>query len=110
MLSRKGVFSYKHDDANYLALDDHLSIRIERITNDVARVYLVDPQSVQQPVPANVTMASATGGAFPPYRNNFFVTWFNSYTLYADGQAHMVLNNQKQQEIRGPPGAASGVV
>ena len=55
MLSKKGNFRYNDDDVNYLALDDRLTIKMERITNDVARVYVVDAQNVQQPFPANVT-------------------------------------------------------
>ena len=110
MLVRKGSFSYKQDNANYLELDDHLIIRMERIDDIVARVYLVDAHNVQQPIPANVTMARAAGDAVPHFLNNFLISWVDSYTLYVNGQTHMVLNNQKQQAISGPPDAASGVV
>ena len=67
MLVWKGSFLYKQDNANYLELDDHLIIRIERIDDIVARVYLVDAHSVQQPIPANVTMARAAGDAVPHF-------------------------------------------
>ena len=110
MLVRKGSFSYKQDIANYLELDHHLMIRIERIDDIVARVYLVDAQNVQQPIPANVTMARAAGDAVPHFLDNFLISWVDSYTLYVNGKAHMVLNNQKQQAISGPPDAASGIV
>ncbi|CAK0732279.1 hypothetical protein CVIRNUC_000108 [Coccomyxa viridis] len=110
MLVRKGSFSYKQDNANCPELDDHLIIRIERIDDIVARVYLVDAHSVQQPIPANVTMARAAGDAVPHFLKDFLISWVDSYMLYVNGQAHMVLNNQKQQGISGPPDAASGVV
>ena len=110
VLSKKGSFSYKQDNASYLALDKHSTIRIERINNNIAKVYLVDAQSVQRPIPANVTMADAAGDAVVPYHNEFLITWVDSYMLYVNGQAHMALNNQRQQAISGPPDAASGVV
>lgn len=110
MLSKKGSFSYKQDYVSYLALDNNLTIKIERVNNDVARVYLVNAQQVQQPVPANVVITDAAGIAVRPFLNNFFITWFDSYTLLRNGQPHMVLNNQKEQAIHGPADAASGVI
>ena len=110
VLMKKGIFSYREHDVNYLVLNDKLTTRIERITNDVARVYLVDGQQVQQPVPANVGMTDGAGAAVPPFQNAFFVTWSTSYTLTVDGQPYMHLNNQKQQSIEGRADAASGFV
>lgn len=110
VLVKKGSFSYRQDNVNYLALDDKLTIRIERINNNVARVYLVDGQQVQQPVPAYVGMTNGAGAAVPPLQNAFFITWFDSYVLSVNGQPYMTLNNQKQQSIDGPAGAASGVM
>lgn len=110
MLSKKGSFSYKQDNVNYLVLDENTTIKIERINNNVARVYLVDAQQVQQPIPPHVTMTDSAGGVVAPFLNNFLITWVDSYTLAVNGQPHMVLNNQKQQSIRGPADAASGLI
>lgn len=74
------------------------------------QVYLVDAQSVQRPIPANVTMADAAGDAVAPYHNEFLITLVDSYMLYVNSQARMALNNQRQQAISGLPDAASGVV
>ena len=110
MLSKKAIFSYKQDDVSYLALDGILTIRIEQINNNVARVYLVDAQQVQQPIPGNVVMTEATGAAVTPFLDNFFITWLDSYVLSLNGQPHMSLSNQKQQAISGPPDAVSGII
>jgi hypothetical protein len=106
----KGNFSYLHDHVNYLQIDGGLSIRIERITKDVARVYIANAENVQQPMPPHITMANSAGAPVPPFRENFIITWFESYVLSINGQPHMILNNQKQQSILGPSHAASGVV
>ena len=110
MLSKKGSFSYRQDNVHYLALDDNLTIRIARINDVVARLFLVDAQQVQQPIPANVVLANAAGVAQVPFLNNFFIGWVESYTLSFNGQLHMVLDNQKYQAISGPAATASGVI
>ena len=110
MLSQKGSFSYKQDNVNFLAFDGNLTINIAQVNNNVARVYFVDAQQVQQPVPANVVMTDATGGVVAPFLENFLITWLDSYTLSSNGQPHMTLSNQKQQAIKGPAAAATGVV
>ena len=110
-LTKKGSFSYEQDTVNYLQIDGDLSIRIQRIDSHVARVYIVNAQNVQQPVPPHITMTNSDDGSpVPPFADNFLITWFDSYTLSINGQPHMILNNRKQQSISGPSYAASGVV
>ena len=110
VLTEKGSFSYLQDNIRYLQIDGALSIRIERITDDVARVYIANAENVQQPVPQHITMANSTGAPVRPYRENFLITWFDSYVLSVNEQPHMILDNQKQQSITGPSYAAGGVV
>ncbi len=109
-LSKKGSFLFVQENVNYLQLDNDLSIRIQRIDDDVARVYIVNAQNEQQPVPPHIRMANSAGAPVLPFLDNFIITWINSYVLSVNGQTHMVLNNQKQQSISGPSHAASGVV
>ena len=45
----------------------------------------------------------------PPFEEEFYVSWIDSYTLYVRGAAHMELNT-KQQTILLPPDVASGLV
>ena len=110
VLTKKGSFSYLQDNVKYLQIDETLSIRIERINNNVARVYIANAENVQQPVPPHITMADSAGAPVRPFEENFLITWFDSYVLSIHGQPHMILNNQKQQSITGPSYAASGLV
>ena len=109
-LSRKGSFSYLHDNVNYVQLDPNLTARIERINNNVARLYLVVNNAVQQPVPAHITVTDGGGQQVPPFMNNFLITWVDSYTVHVNGNVFIRLNNQKQQSISAPASAASGLV
>ena len=65
-MNTKGSFSYENDNVHYMELDASLTIRIEKINLNVARVYLVDAGQVQQPMPPHVTMQTATGHPSAP--------------------------------------------
>ena len=110
MLTEKGVFSYRQDGVRFLDLTDNLKINVERLDGNIARVYVVDAQHAQQPIPSNVAMRNAAGAKVARLDDNFFVSWVDSYTLTVNGQPHMTLNNQKEQAISGPYHAASGVM
>jgi len=109
-LCEKGTFSYRQDNENYVVIDQHLTARVARLNNNVARLYLVDGADVQQQIPQHITLTDETGANVPPFINNFLVTWTSCYTLWVHGHKHLVLNNQKQQSIMGVAEAASGIV
>ena len=109
-LCEKGIFSYEQDNENYVVIDQYLTARVARLNNNVARLYLVEGTNVQQPIPQHIMLTDETGANVPPFLNNFLITRTSTYTLWVSGQKHLVLNNQKQQSIRGVAGAASGIV
>lgn len=110
VLTKKDSFSYLEENVNYLQIDGALSLRIERINNNMARAYIVNAENAQQPVPPHITMADSVGLRVLPFLENFLITWSASYVLSINGQPNMILNNRKQQSIIGPSYAASGVV
>lgn len=83
---------------------------MERVNNNVARVYLVDQQQAQVPIPPHVAMQDSAGNAMPPFLHNFMITWADSFTLTVDGQPFMRLDQQRQQSIEAPSDRSSGVV
>ena len=93
-----------------MIIDDDLSIRIECINNNVARVFLVNTASVLQPIPQPIRMTEAGGDVVIPNHNEFLISWVGTYTLYLNGQPYMILNNQREQSISGPAEAASGLI
>lgn len=109
-LCEKGIFSYEQGVENYVVVDQHLTARLARLNNNVARLYLVDGANVQQQIPQHITVTDETGTNVPPFHNNFLITWTSSYTLWVHRRVHLVLNKQKHQNIRGVAEAASGIV
>ena len=98
----KGSFSYKNNNINVIIIDNNVRAMIERVANGVARLYFVNSHGVQIPVPANITLRNTvTNQIQAPYHNEYFITWFNNYTLYLNGIAFFGLENQQQQVIKG---------
>ncbi|KAG2428414.1 hypothetical protein HXX76_011534 [Chlamydomonas incerta] len=108
-LNKKGNFSYLNERVNWVRLDAVMTAKVERISNSVARVYLVDNNDAQVAVPDNVTMMDEDGNVVAPLNQDLFITWMVSYTLTLNGQVVMRVDNERQQSIMAPPGAAYGV-
>lgn len=108
-LSKKGSFSYLQDNVNYVSIDAGRALHIARVTPNVGRMYIVDAQNVEQPLPANMTVTE-DGNLIQPHGNSYFISWISSYVVMFDGNPFVRLNNQKQQAISAPGTAASGTV
>lgn len=106
----KGIFSYLQDNVNFVRITANLDLRIQRLDNNVARVYLVDAQSVEQHVPAWIQMSSLAGVPVARFGHSWFITWAESYIVTANGQPVVRLTNQRQQALAASPGTASGLV
>lgn len=106
-LTKKGAFSYKQDTANFIAINNALTIKIERVNQDIGRVTLIDGQGQGVPVPVNLHMQQTDGAHNPVVADSFFITWVGSYVLYVDDEPYVELHNQKEQSISAPENAAS---
>ncbi|PNH10898.1 hypothetical protein TSOC_002295 [Tetrabaena socialis] len=106
-MDTKGSFSYHDDNVHWI--DANTTAKVERVSNSIARVYLVDNANVQIPVPNNMKMTDQGGNICPPFMNNFMVCWMDTYTLSLNGQVVLGLSNQKHQSLSAPPDAAHGV-
>ena len=109
-LTKKGSFSYTQDTVNFVAINNNLRVKIERINNAIARVSLVNAQSQEVALPANIHMQQNDGAPNPPAFNGFLISWVDSYTLFVGEEPYMELNNQKQQSISAPRNAASWAI
>ncbi|KAF0368606.1 hypothetical protein F8M41_013468 [Gigaspora margarita] len=75
---------------------------IERINSNIARLYFVNNQNVQIPIPANIVLRDVTSNEDEaPYRNEYLISWVSNYILFRNGVAVFALENQKQQAIKG---------
>ena len=109
-LTKKGAFSYKQDTAKFIAIPNELTVKIERVNQDIARVTIINAQSQVVPIPDNVHMQQADGAHNPVVADNFFITRVGSYVLYVDDELYVQLHNHKQQSISAPANAASWTV
>lgn len=106
----KGSFSYLQDNVNFVRITANLDLGIQRLDNNVARVYLVNAQSVEQNIPAWIQMSSLAGAPVARLGQSWFITWAESYIVTVNGQPFMRLTNQRQQALAAGPGTASGLV
>lgn len=103
-------FSYLQDTVNYVVIDEKLTLRIERITEDIARIYLVNYAGIQQPFPQHIRVTNNLGHSQTPFMNNIFITWFGNYTIYVNDEVLMKLYSQRQQSITIRNDTVAGVV
>ena len=52
-----------------------------------------------QPIPPHVTMTNEAGAPVAPLRDNFLITWVDTYTLQVNGAAHVILNNKNSNHL-----------
>ncbi|PNH01471.1 hypothetical protein TSOC_012646 [Tetrabaena socialis] len=106
-MSAKVSFSYKNDTIDGFHVTVHgipMHMRIEAINNNVAKIYATDVQGNQQPMPPSISLSDAAGTNVAPYKNEFLVTWIDSYILKVSGVEAIWMTNQKQQAFKTAPG------
>ena len=98
-----GTFSYFNDNTYSYALDATLRINITRIDTAVARLYFVNSEGRQVPVPENFTLnETVSKSRVPVYNNEFLIAWTGNYELKRGSDIVLNLDVQRQQAIRVP--------
>jgi hypothetical protein len=103
-------FSFLKDNVSFVQIDNKLQLRIERINDNIARIFLVDHLGVQQPFTNRIRVTNMVGHVQAPFLNNILITWVDSYTVSVDGEVFMCLNNPKQLFISAPSEGPSGIL
>ena len=70
----------EQDNENYVVIDKHLTVRLARLNDNVARLYLVDGANVQKKIPRHITLTDETGANVPLFIK-VFVMEQQLYTL-----------------------------
>jgi len=84
-----------------------MDLRVERINQNVGRVYLVDQGGNKQPLPMGpngpvMTMTDSCGVVVAPYNNEFLYVYGDSFTVSVNGQPVLQLDMLRQHSIRAP--------
>ena len=92
----KGSFSYNDDNINLIRnVDSGLDLRIERINQNVARVYLVDQNGNAQAMPAHITMQDGLGAGVAPHNNEFLIIWGDRFSVLVHN--NVVIKNRSPE-------------
>ncbi|CAG8651948.1 909_t:CDS:1, partial [Gigaspora margarita] len=98
----RGSFSYNNDNIYDVAFNNNIHMRIERMDTNVARIYFVDVNSNQIPIPNGITLRDTLNNT--PSRSvagSFFISWISNYSLFQNGVEICALKNQKLQSVEG---------
>ncbi|KAJ3178156.1 hypothetical protein HDU87_003708 [Geranomyces variabilis] len=98
--------SYRYEFAEWV-------IRVEKLSQHVARVWFTDHQGNPVAVPANTFLLDEDGTHHNDHAGSFFVTWIGHHQITHNGVNVFATDNQKQVsvhasclhwEVRGPLG------
>lgn len=94
------TFNYLHDVRTCVRCNNDIELVVERVNNDVARIYLRNKAKEQIPLATlNVVVTDMTGNAVEFYLENIMIVWVDSYRVYVNNHEVFMLQNQKQHAI-----------
>ncbi|CAG8471904.1 10680_t:CDS:1 [Dentiscutata heterogama] len=104
----RGSFSYKNDTINVIVIDNNILVKIQRVDQNVARIYFTNGQGNSIRIPAGMTLRDLTNNTNVPRivaagAESYMITWVMNYELRYNGGEVLNLDNQKQQSMRVPP-------
>jgi len=106
----RGSFSYKNDNINVVRFGRDINMRMERVNNDVARIYFVDDRGTNIQIPDgfvlrdNIANVNVRPLLVHNGFGNYFTSWISSYSLLRNGIEIFALSNQRQQSVEGLDG------
>ncbi|CAG8583274.1 26264_t:CDS:2, partial [Racocetra persica] len=101
-------FSYKNDTINVIVIDNNILVKIQRVDQNVARIYFTNGQRNSIRILAGITLRDLTNNTNVPRivaagAESYMITWVTNYELWYNGGEVLNLDNQKQQSMRVPP-------
>src|SRR6266498_4004762 len=105
-----GSVSYKNKKPNDIEINKNIIARIERLDQNIAKIYFVNDKGVSIQVPMGMVLrdiSSDNGNIqYGVYNGteSYMITWFSNYVMYWNGKEVFSLINQKQQAIKIPKG------
>jgi hypothetical protein len=108
-MERKGAASLDERSINVLKrVGGGLDLRIERINQNIGRVYVVDERGEAQKLPTSaeggpmIKMEDGEGGEVAPHNQEFLYMYAESYRVKVNEVEIMRLDQQKQHTIMAP--------
>ena len=98
------IYSFQILDECELSLKGYpFTVKISRIDDQIARIWLLNHQREWIDVPNNIRLKNLDENTVEaPFKQSFFIVWFSSYSLL-DGETEIfTMMNTKQHLISGP--------
>jgi len=70
----KGSFSYKDNNITIIVLNNSVKMRVERVDEDIAKIYFVNSQDNAIPVPNGIIIRNLITNAILPPQHNALTT------------------------------------
>jgi hypothetical protein len=102
----KGAFSFRNENIRETQLSDGTILRIVKVGPAIARVYFVDDNSVEVPIPEGLVVHDVVNNVLiDPIPNTMFfiLAWMDSYTISFNDELVVELTTQRQWSLRGLP-------
>ncbi len=97
----QGTLSYLKTSENAVKLEDNTTIKISRINDEVARIYLVDANNNTLPIPGTFVFQNlVTGQIVEAFRNEWLISWTAKYELKREDEVILNIDYQRQQAVR----------
>jgi len=81
-------------------MENGLSVKIQRINDEVGRVFFVDAVAEEQRIPSEYVFIDLnTGDTVESYKNSWLITWTGSYELKHGEEIILSIQNQREQVV-----------
>lgn len=104
-MSKHGSLTYMCPNNKIVMADKNLQMRLMVINSEVARLRFTDEEGTHVEFPANFVVKKQRPGieepAEPILDNDMFITRYNTYCIFKDGEAFLRLEQQGQQSLQG---------
>ncbi|RHZ49014.1 hypothetical protein Glove_535g23 [Diversispora epigaea] len=102
----RGFVSYKNDNINVITFDDNIHMRIEKFDAHIVKMYFVNNQNNDIPIPKGITLRESLHNYNVPQLPSgstscFLMSWVGQYSLFRNGIEVCAFKNKKQQAIEG---------
>jgi hypothetical protein len=99
IVNARGIISFKNGNQYEYEFPLYV-VRVQRINDDIVRVFFTDEHRTQIPVPpATVHHDLQTGNQFNDFAGSFFVTWSGRHEIVSAGVVLIQFNNQRQVSV-----------
>jgi len=101
----QGILAYLKESDTTIKLDPHLSVRITRANDEIARVYLVPNDGPKSdsgiPIPDEYVFRNVTtDSGVPSHRDEWLISWTSSYELWRRDEIVLKIDNQRLQVVQ----------